>query len=53
MCFAMQELLKGEKESAEEMVSHVFSVKLYATTRIKELAFVRVFAYDTCWTSTK
>jgi hypothetical protein len=53
MCFAMQEFLKVRKESGEETVSHVFPVKLYATIRLKELALIRVFAYNTCWTSTK
>jgi hypothetical protein len=26
---------------------------LYATIRLKELALIRVFAYNTCWTSIK
>jgi hypothetical protein len=46
-------IFKGEKESGEERVSHVFPVNLYATIRLKELALIRVFAYNTCWTSIK
>jgi hypothetical protein len=47
MCFAKQEFLKVRKESGEEIVLHVFPVNLYATIRLKELAFIRVFAHDT------
>lgn len=44
---------RWEKEPGEEIVSNVFPVNFYATIRLKELVFIRVFAYDTCWTSTK